>query len=146
MREAQRHNGPPGSVAPSCCQSALDGTAETTPQHQPKEHSPSEAETLLSAAVRFPREQTQQHSHGCCPENWRQVGSRLAHLMTTSCSASCACAQKERRWRPGSRQLPLSPAQGRGVRQEYVDCGHLPACCWTWWGTSTGRSHIPPRS
>ena len=81
----------------------------------PRSTAPNEAETLLPAAARFPRDQTQQYSQGCCPENWRQMGSRLAHLMTTSCSASCACAQKERRaggWEADSSPFALPKAEG----------------------------------
>lgn len=66
-----------------------------------------EAENFFPAAVRFPRDHTQQYSQRCCPENERQTVSRLAHLMTTSCSTSCAHAQKERR--TGSQEADSSP-------------------------------------
>lgn len=69
---------------------------ETTLQHQPMQQGPNKLDTLFPAAVRLPRDRTHQDSQGCCPENWRQMGSRLVHLMILSCRASCASTQTAR--------------------------------------------------
>lgn len=49
------------------------------------------------------------------PRNRRQTGSRLAPLMTTSCGASCACAQMREELEARRQSAPLFPAMARGV-------------------------------